>query len=301
MANVEQLNAFGHRICEVREVLQDSAVESVIRLMRRDVFQHLGVEDDRSEVVIEECLEFARRFTEVSQYEREAHTVLQREGVVAAIPNKLVGRAVRMHQQISPYLARGSVFDLGCGDARLGALVAADGHEVQLADVYRNSHVGETDLLFTLIEQSSQLPFGVNQFDNTLLLTVLHHSDYPLEVLKEAKRVTRSGGNVILIESVYGVTGKELLPAQRQQLEAFIALTPEQQRMVNIFFDHFYNRVIHYTDDPSQKVKVPFNFNTPEGWKEHAASAGLRQTELVHLGLDQPTVPEYHTLHVLAV
>jgi hypothetical protein len=73
----------------------------------------------------------------------------------------------------------------------------------------------------------------------------------------------------------------------------------EQQRKANIFFDHFYNRVLHYSPNPENKVNVPFNFNTPNGWETLFSNCGLKQETLLHLGLDQPTVPEYHTLHVL--
>ena len=76
-------------------------------------------------------------------------------------------------------------------------------------------------------------------------------------------------------------------------------LSAEQQRKINIFFDHFYNRVLHYSKDAKTKVNVPFNFNTPANWETVFAKYGLKQEALVHLGLDQPTVPEYHTLHVL--
>jgi hypothetical protein len=43
---------------------------------------------------------------------------------------------------------------------------------------------------------------------------------------------------------------------------------------------------------------VPFNFNTPQGWNALAAKLGLRLAAERSLGVDQPTVPEYHTLHV---
>ncbi|UCE65493.1 MAG: hypothetical protein JSU85_11560, partial [Candidatus Zixiibacteriota bacterium] len=42
-------------------------------------------------------------------------------------------------------------------------------------------------------------------FDNTLLLTVMHHSSYPLHTLIEAKNKTKNGGIIIVIESVYGI------------------------------------------------------------------------------------------------
>jgi len=76
-------------------------------------------------------------------------------------------------------------------------------------------------------------------------------------------------------------------------------LPAEQQRKVNIFFDHFYNRVLHYSKDAKTKVNIPFNFNAPNNWEKIFAKCGLKQETIIHLGLDQPTVPEYHTLHIL--
>lgn len=295
----EVKNAFGLPIYEIKDVLVDREIEAVIQAMRRDVFRYLGIADEKSDIVMAECLNFARSYGNVTEYEQSAHTVLAREGIAEAIPEKLVERARIMHDQIKPHLFAGSVLDLGCGDARLAQLLAQDGFTPQIADVYKNPNVDNTRLPFKLLGQSEAVPFGDNQFDNTLLLTVLHHSDNPEQVLREAHRVTRPDGRVVVIESVYGVNGQELSPAQRAQVQQYIALTPEQQRRVNIFFDHFYNRVIHYSNDPAQKVNVPFNFNTPAAWKELFEQTGLKQERIVHLGVDQPAVPEYHTLHVL--
>jgi hypothetical protein len=44
---------------------------------------------------------------------------------------------------------------------------------------------------------------------------------------------------------------------------------------------------------------VPFNFNTPKDWEKEFSKYGLKQEMIIHLGLDQPTAPEYHTLQVL--
>lgn len=293
------INAFGLPVYEIKEVVSDKAIESVVRLMRRDVFRYLGIPDEKSDAELEECLQFACNYGKVSDYERSAHNVLEREGIAKAIPVKFDERARIIQRQIQPYLLPGSVLDLGCGDARLAQLLAEAGFTLQLADVYENPNVACTGLPFKLLKQSGIVSFNDNLFDNTLLLTVLHHCQYPVLVLQEAHRVTRANGRVIVIESVYGVNGEELSPVKRAQVEQYLVLTSEQQRRVNIFFDHFYNRVIHYTDDPTQKVNVPYNFNTPEMWKTLFEQNGFRQEQVVHLGPDQPTVPEYHTLHVL--
>ncbi len=295
----EAINAFGMPVYEIRKVLVDQEIEAVIQAFRRDVFRNLGVDDEQSDAVMAECLNFARSYSNVTEYEQSAHAKLAREGIADAIPGKLAERASIMYGQIKPHLLTGSVLDLGCGDARLAQLLAQDGFTLQLSDVYQNPHVAKIGLPFQLSGQSEALPFNDNQFDNTLLLTVLHHSDNPLQVLHEAHRVTRPGGRIIVIESVYGVNDQELSATQHSQVQQYLALTHEQQRRVNIFFDHFYNRVIHYSSDPTQKVNVPFNFNTPDRWKQLFEQTGLKQEQVVFLGIDQPAVPEYHTMHVL--
>jgi SAM-dependent methyltransferase len=294
-------NAFGLPILTIQDLLADEDTAEVIRLMGRNVFRYLGISEEKSDEVMSECLIIARTSDDETIYEPCAHALLALEGITKVIPEKLLERADIIHSQIKPFLINGSVLDLGCGDARVAQLLAKDGFKVEVADVYKNSYVDEVNLPFKLLDQNGIVPYNDNQFDNILLITVLHHCNDPVFVFKEAHRVTRPGGRVLIIESVYGVNGLELKPAQAEQCRQYFALTPEKQRRVNIFFDNFYNRVIYYSSDPAKKVNVPYNFNTPELWKQHFEQAGFRQDQIIHLGLDQPAVPEFHTLHILTV
>jgi SAM-dependent methyltransferase len=160
--------------------------------------------------------------------------------------------------------------------------------EVALADVYMHNHIQEIGLPFYPITADGTIAAS-KQYDTTLLLTVLHHADDPIKTLQEAKRLTKEDGRIIIIESVYGITDQT----------PFGKLSVEKQRLTNIFFDHFYNRVVHYSKNKEHKVNVPFNFSTAEGWRRIFESQGLEQIAYEALGIDQPIVPEYHTLHVL--
>jgi SAM-dependent methyltransferase len=299
--NSEIKNFFGLTIHEIREIIKDLEIEVVIHSMRENIFRYLGIHDEKSEEVMAECLEFARICETVQEYELFANVTLRLERVAEAIPSKLSERADIMYQQIKEHLFPGSVLDLGCGDARLAQLLEQNGFILQLADVYKDPNVVNSKMPFELIRQNKAIPFNDNQFDNTLLLTVLHHSDNPVQVLNEARRVTRPNGRIIVIESVYGVTGKELSDNEYAKAGGYLLLNSEQQRMINIFFDHFYNRVIHYTENPDEKINVPYNFNTPGNWKVIFEQNSLIQSGIRHLGADQPLVPEYHTLHILDV
>lgn len=292
-------NAFGLKIHEIKDVFKDDDVEKYIRGTLASVLKHLGISQKKSTQIIAECVALAKSYNSVSEYELKAHQILDNEGVTQEIPKKLSGRANIIYSQIKPYLIKGSVLDFGCGDGKVGVLCAKDGHEVILTDVYKHPFVDNTGLEFKLFEQGSRTPMNSNEYDNTLVLTVFHHSDDPIKTLKESYRVTRPNGRVLVIESVYGVTGKELSIDGRKIAKGYLSLSQEQQRTANIFFDHFYNRVIHYSADAKTKVNVPFNFNTPNEWKTIFEKEGFRQEKVIHLGIDQPTVPEYHTLHVL--
>lgn len=294
-------NAFGMKIYEVKVVFQDSKVERVISEMFASILSHLEIKKQKSNKIIHECLHHAKTYKKLSDYENQAHQVLEREKVTKKIPQKLSNRAKIIYKQIKPFVLRGSVLDLGCGDGKVGELLAKDGHEVVLADIYKHSNLKNIKLPFKLFRQGEKVPFNNNQFDNTLVLTVYHHSDNPFKTLIETVRVTKPRGRILVIESVYGVRGRYLSEKEKRKVKNYLSLTREQQRMVNIFFDHFYNRVIHYSKNPKTKVNVPFNFNTPNGWRKLFEKHKLSQEKVIHLGKDQPTVPEYHTLHILKV
>lgn len=292
-------NAFGLKLYEVKEVLGDEKVESNVRNMLVSVLLHLGFSNIKSHEIVNDVLFLAKNYSKVIDYEKKANSILKKAGVHETIPAKLSLRAKRIFSQIIPHLKKGSVLDYGCGDGKVGEMLSKKGFEVELNDIYEHPHISQTGLQFRLFNQDGDIPAVSNAFDNTLALTVYHHTDDPIHAIKESARVTKVGGHVLIIESVYGVHGAGLNKKQQDKIKSYLDLTTEQQRRVNIFFDHFYNRVIHYSEDPLKKVNVPFNFNTPDNWKKIFEKYGFRQEKVIHLALDQPAVPEYHTLHVL--
>jgi len=294
-------NAFGQDIPTLRTILADSSIEAVVREMFNFTLRHVGGDVEQTTKIVEQTLHLARTSGSLAAYERDTYQFLTREGITQAFPRSLAQRTKLIGEQIKPYLLESSVMDIGCGDGKVGEELARQGYQVTLADVFQHQHISETRLPFSLTTQAGVLPFEDWQFDNALLIYVCHHSDDPIKTIQEARRVTRVGGRIIAMESVYGVPPDQLIPPQRETAQRFLGLSPEQQRLTNIFFDHFWNRVFMYSEDPTGKINVPFNFNTPEGWKKLFAEQGLQEIRRLYLGIDQPTVPEYHTLHVLRV
>lgn len=294
-------NAFGHEIPSINEIVTDSNVKKTIEIMLSNALIHLGLPHSRSQEIVHECLDIAARHQKTEIYEEQAHNIIQKENVTQNIPTQLSNRADVIHSQVTRYLLPNNLLDYGCGDARISELISKDKRlEVKLTDVYEHPRLKATGLVFKHFRQGGKAPFPDAEFNNILALAVFHHSSNPEESIKDVARLTKPGGQVIVIESVYGVNGEELPLEMKKKLASYLQLSFEQQRLVNVFFDHFYNRILSYNPNPETQVNVPFNFNTPGNWKQLFALYGLRQKELVHLGLDTPFVPEYHTLHVLS-
>jgi SAM-dependent methyltransferase len=293
-------DAFGLETPEIKEIVTDKSVKQTIESMLLPVLTYLCVPEETANKVIFDCMQTAGSYKQVEDYEAQAHHILEAAQVCQKIPEKLHTRANIMYLQIEPYLLPGKVLDYGCGDGQVAECIAKNkNQQVTVTDVYQHNHIQAAGLTFKIFRQGETAPFNDEAFDNTLALTIFHHSSDPVSSVKDVCRVTKKGGRVLVIESVYGVYGNELPPLMQKKIGAYLALSAEQQRKVNIFFDHFYNRVLHYSPNAETKVNVPFNFNTPEGWETLFATCGLKQETVVHLGLDQPTAPEYHTLHVL--
>jgi ubiquinone/menaquinone biosynthesis C-methylase UbiE len=293
-------NAFGLENPEIKEIVTDVSVKQTIQSMLLPVLTYLGISADQSNKIILDCMKTASSYKQVEDYEAEAHAILDEAQVCQRIPEKLHARAHLMHSQVESYLLQGTVLDYGCGDGQVAECIAKNKNQiVTVTDVYQHNHVQTAGLNFKMFRQGETAPFQDEAFDNTLALTIFHHSSDPVNSVKDVCRVTKKGGRVLVIESVYGVDGKQLPPMMQKKIGTYLALSAEQQRKVNIFFDHFYNRVLHYSPNAETKVNVPFNFNNPQGWKKLFATCGLKQETVVHLGLDQPTAPEYHTMHVL--
>ncbi len=266
------------------------------------VFEHLGLPAIKARQLAEQTLAQCQKDLPIASVEAELRRLCGQEGLADKIARSLRGRAETIFGQIRNHIVGDRVLDLGCGDGQVGRLIADRlGKRVWMADIvdYQASGLAEEGRQGSapVAKQAGQeigltanimsynanqpsfrlfngrtLPFPDKSMDSTLALTVLHHADDPLRVLRESMRVTRK--RVLVIESIY---------------------LDETDRQANIFQDWFYNRVLH------EGVNVPLNFQSPEGWKKTFQRHGLKIVESLDLGVDQPTVPEHHWLYVLDV
>jgi SAM-dependent methyltransferase len=191
--------------------------------------------------------------------------------VGSALARGLRGRAEKIADQLAPYIPRkSSILDMGCGSGEVAEILTRkQGVVVTLTDVV---DYNKTELPFIQFDGKT-LPFADNTFDVVNLATVLHHAVDPITAFKEAVRVCKEGGIITVIESVY-----------------FNGM----HKAFNRVADWLYNNVFN---DP--RISVPWNFMTPGAWNLFFREMGTEVFVTKQLGLDQPLVPEWHTLFVL--
>ena len=192
------------------------------------------------------------------------------------------GRAHVISLQIEKYFRGESLADVGCGHGLVGWSARKHFKETVLFDV---SDYLDPDVTLPFVEYSeSEDPPFEHPFDCALLITVLHHAYDPVKLLKSVWNHTRK--RLIVIESIFGVVAsnaKSPLPGLDQATQLCYAT----------YCDWFYNRVLN------QDVCVPYNFNTPEGWRSVFSELPAIVSFEENLGVDLDIVPEHHFLFVL--
>ena len=219
----------------------------------------------------------------MDEIERIVHLALVEEGAFKNFDEKMDVRALMWYQKIAPYIVGRKFLDLGGGDGRTAKRVQDEQKikgqdiEVHVADVldYPDRVRG---LPYTRMGRR-RTPFADREFDTVFLGTVFHHVgselDDHLELMDESIRVARR--RVIVIESIYQ--------------------TPEE-KLYTMWIDWWYNRILHFDEDPVKKVNVPFNFREPEDWKARLEERGLKVSDY-DLGTFQILNPEHHWLFVV--
>ncbi|MDO8627599.1 MAG: hypothetical protein Q7K42_03990, partial [Candidatus Diapherotrites archaeon] len=142
-------NSFGCEIPEIKDVFNDPVVETSIRKRFLSVLNFLDIEDP--EKVVEFTLEQAKK-EKLPAYERNVHNLFDQKRINQRIPAKLSNRAQTIFDQIKDYVKGHLVLDLGGGDGKIGELIAKQGRQVVLSDVYEHGNIVNTHLPFVKIK-----------------------------------------------------------------------------------------------------------------------------------------------------
>ena len=77
--------------------------------------------------------------------------------------------------------------DIGAGTGRFAKFLLNRGHRIKAIDVVNKSEHPELNLR---VFNGKSIPFRNKEFDTSILMFVLHHTDHAVELLKECVRVT---------------------------------------------------------------------------------------------------------------
>ncbi|KKR78393.1 MAG: Methyltransferase type 11 [Candidatus Nomurabacteria bacterium GW2011_GWA2_40_9] len=107
-------------------------------------------------------------------------------------------RAKDMINKIKPFLDKNdAILDIGSGTCNVCQILFENHYKISPLDVQDLSFVNN---IKPVIYDGVKIPYDNNKFDKVLILTVLHHTPNPENVLKEAKRVSK---RIIIIEDIY--------------------------------------------------------------------------------------------------
>jgi SAM-dependent methyltransferase len=98
-------------------------------------------------------------------------------------------RGRTLSRQIAPLLPPGRVLDVGCGDGSLDHLIMQRRTDIQISGIDLLVR-GETRIPVTGFD-GRRVPHGDGSFDAVIFVDVLHHTEDPMILLREAARVAR--------------------------------------------------------------------------------------------------------------
>ncbi len=132
---------------------------------------------------------------------------------VFAVPVSEVDRLLhRALVELTVVAPLGDFLDIGCGQGRILKLLASRAQRAVGVDIDSDARrLARAELLLagtpnTTLRQGDMvaLPFDDNEFDTVILDDVLGDAKDPVAALREAKRLVKTGGRVLLLASVRG-------------------------------------------------------------------------------------------------
>ena len=110
-------------------------------------------------------------------------------------------RLRRMTAILEPCMPRdGHILDLGCGNGDLASALKERVPHLSFTGLEVSPQISRSAIPIFAYDGSS-IPYGDDSFDYVMLITVMHHTDDYVPLMKEARRVAREG--IILLDHQY--------------------------------------------------------------------------------------------------
>lgn len=121
------------------------------------------------------------------------------------------------------YFSGKTVIDVGCGNGRIGRLIApfcADYTGCDLSEsVYAFPSYLESENITLVRASGTNLPISDSMADVSICWGVLHHMDEPMKGLEELLRVTKPGGEILIFIYSQGYDARKNLNQFSKRLE----------------------------------------------------------------------------------
>jgi SAM-dependent methyltransferase len=277
-------NYWGHEIPSPQTVITNAAIGSQIDGLLRKVADLLGVDRSSQSEIIESILESAREVENEIEFEKRVKARLIGRCDRSKMQEAIRERSITIFNEITKHYVGQSLLDVGCGNGFISGMSKPRFSEIQLMDVV-NYVDPSVELPYAAYKEGAPFSLG-RQFDTVILLTVLHHANDPMTLLRESWKSTK--GRLLIIESVFGVHSQP--PSGHYELAQH---ETSDQIAYAVFVDWLYNRILN--DD----IPVPYNFTTPEKWSQVFEDGEMRVANTINLGQDIEIAPELHFLFVL--
>lgn len=279
----ENLNYFGEKIYSITEILSDEKLIQIIEPTFIKMCEELSISEEIADEIFKLMIMYSLDST-IPEIESKLHIEFKKVVNQEIWLKALDRRASKIFEEIKEFIKGKRISDIGCGDGLVSYKLNDKHLSIKMFDV-QNYVLKKIDLPFFYASEEKSLPIDL-ECDTSLLLTVLHHSEKPIELLESVLNLTRS--RCLIIESV-----TNLLNIGKNIESPMSRLNTVEQYKYASFWDWFYNRIIH------QDVNVPYNYLSPQRWIEQFEKLGWRVSKSIELGIDQPLVPEHHYLFVL--
>lgn len=106
-------------------------------------------------------------------------------------------RTRQTFSQIKKHIKGNKIIDIGSGEGHLSKILKDESFYIKSIDIKNKNKILDIDFQ---VYDGINIPFDTNSFDTGLLMTVLHHTKYPNQLIQEAFRVS---DRLIIIEDIF--------------------------------------------------------------------------------------------------